>query len=325
MPPNIRDERWRGPGDLSKNVLARIATTAEQGRLLEAAVLDWTQAIRRRNDVGARANWTSRVDSRRRLRSGQTIRNGSKNDLNGDSPSLNEPKEEQIRVELIPRQPPSQSTVPEPDYAEATRTTTPKKRKLTLDAVAEEGGWKKSANGRWLIKHVRNQTIRKPVEEVGETGESSTTSQDNDEEHHTLKEPRTETSPTPISSGARLDSPPASTPLPSPGTSSSKTCAGPAFARALRELTKSFAELNDPDYLATRFCDCCRNTVTAATCSILDEIRTNGKKLDNNQKHLSGTASVPARQERPETPKRPRRWKTLFVKDVSETDESDPD
>ncbi|KAK3669172.1 hypothetical protein LTR78_010948 [Recurvomyces mirabilis] len=339
VPLSIRDERWRGPEDLSKNVLARIATTAEQGRSLEMAVRDWMQAIQRRNDVGARRE----LDIKGRVTPflvladvsipDGTVGNGRQNDRNADGVPLYEPKEERLRVELIPRQPPSRSTVPEPDYAEATLTKMPKKRKRTSDTVADEGGaavakedgWKKSGDGRWLTKRVRNQIIRKPVEEVGETRESLATSQDDEGEHHTLEEPRTATTPNPIPSTARLDSPPASTPHPSPATSSSKTCAGPAFANALRELTKSFAELNDPDYLATRFCDCCRSPVTAATYSILDEIRTNGSKLDNNQKHRFGTAIVPARQERQETPKRPRRWDTLFVTDGSETDESDPD
>lgn len=336
VPSSIRDDRWQGPEDLSKNVLARIAAIAEQGRSLENAVHDWTEAIRQRNDVGARR----RLDIKGKVTPylvladvavpDRTNRSGGK-DSRAGVVSSDEAKEERLQVELIPRQPPPDSSAPTPKYSEPARRRTPMKRKRVPDVTYEEDeeeavdgdGWKKSKDGRWLTKRIRNQLIWKPVEEIGETDDTPTTSQDEDGQESNPPRSRSQASPVLISSSERVDSPPASPPMHSPHTPDSKTCAGPTFLKILQKLIKSFSELENPDYVGTRVCDCCRDSVAAAVYSILHEARMNAGMLDAVNKHFFGTRNVPPRREQLESPRRPRRWNTLFVGDDSESEDSE--
>lgn len=333
VPTSIRDDRWRGPQDLSKNVLGRITTIAEQGRSLESAVQDWTEAIRQRNDMGARR----KLDIKGKVTPYLVLADvaiADKGNPNGRTAGLasdlasDEAREERLQAEVVPRQPLTKSAGPKPDYTETPRPKTPKKRKRVPAAVPEQDGdggpendgWEKSANGRWMTKRVRNQIIRKPVEKADEPDDVHTTSQEDDDEHHTSSRPQTEASPVFISPSTTQPSPPAPTPHRSPRTPSSKTCAGPTFVRVLRELMKSFSELDDAEYVATTFCDCCRTSVTGAVDSITHEARKNMGQLNNVSKHLFGTTRVPARSEQLVSPERPRCWDTLFVTDDSDSD-----
>lgn len=334
IPSAIRDETWRGPEDLSRNILARIAATAEDGRSLQSAVEDWEQAIQRRNDMGHRRSLgiKGRVTPFLALAdvpmpnrpTRDTGRTG-----NIDHTPSGEAKEERLQVNLIPRQPPFQPPAPPRSYSEAGRPKTPRKRKRVPGVTHDENGdgsvdgdgWKKSKDGRWLTKRMKNQFIRKPVE-ISETDGSARTSPDEDSQEGSPPRSRSQASPVLISSGERVDSPPASTPMHSPRTSDPKACAGPAFLKVLRELIKSFSELEDRHYTKTRVCDCCRDSVTATVHSILHEARTNERMLEAIGEHFFGTHNVPPRQERWESPKRPRRWDTLFVGSDSESGDS---
>lgn len=333
IPADIRDERWSGPGDLSKNILARIASTAEMGRSLQTAVSEWREAIQRRNDVGNRRNMNikGKITPFLALADVRVPQKTAECPSTIDDRPAHEMEEERLQVELIPRQPIVRSPARAPTYVETAQSKTPRKRKRASDVVSrdrgEDGvddeGWRKSKDGRWLTKRIKNQFIRKPVEEVEETESGSTLSDHDDDEEVTPSPSRTRPSPVLVSSGERADSAPTSRPVRSPPNPGSQNCAGPVFLRVIRGAIKSFTELEDPDYIKTRVCDCCRESVTATVHSILHEARTGERMLGAIGEHLFGTRHVPPRQEALESPKRPHRWNTLFVGDDSQSEDSE--
>ncbi|KAI4219550.1 MAG: hypothetical protein L6R36_008246 [Xanthoria steineri] len=335
IPHHIRDPSWRGPEELSKRMLTQIAANAKQDLGLEAAVERWTEAIQQRNDFGARRRTGTRGKVTPHLlladvaslnkapqRSGKVGRTS-------DIFFPDEAKEDRLRVELIPRRPLSKPTAPPPEYTETALSKSSKKRKRMSDVVGEENGyapanddgWVESADGRWLVKRMRNQIVRKPVEEVVETDDSPSSSPD-DENQDASTEVRTE---------AAAGIPSSALPYVSPvrqmnkrlypqDTAHPKACAGSTFATVLRKLTDEFSELEDSDYVASRFCDSCRAAVTSAVHSVLHDIRMNAEKLDAIDLHSFGETTVPARLEYSESPKRPRRRNTWIVAEDSDTD-----
>jgi len=336
IPAAIRDETWQGPEDLSKNILARIAATAEEGRSLRAAVEDWQRAIQRRNDMGNRRKLDIKGKVTPFLALADVpmpIKPTRDQGRDGGMKDPDEAKEERLQVNLIPRRPPLQSPAPMPVHAEPTRPKSPKKRKRApgvthekaKDETVDGDGWKRSRDGHWSTKRVKNQLIRKPVEEIAETDEAAPTSSDENSQESSPSRPRPQASPILISSGERPGPSRASSPTQSPLLADSKTCAGPVFRKALHELIQSFAELDDADYIRTRVCDSCRDAVTTTVHLILQQARSKAEMLATVTTHPFGTLDVPPRRGQLGSPKRLRHWETLFVVDTeSGSDSEDP-
>ena len=90
-------------------------------------------------------------------------------------------KDDRLRVELIPPLSiDNDNAHKRPEYAGKVLSKLPKRRRRASEEhpgtmeedTMDANGWTESTNGKWLTKRVKNQIIRKPVEEIAEMDSS---------------------------------------------------------------------------------------------------------------------------------------------------------
>lgn len=87
------------------------------------------------------------------------------------------PRQDRLRVELVPPQTPTSAPKSKPDWSAAKPTRPPRKRKrpqhdesvVDEDGLEDNDGWRMTANGKEMSKRVGNTLVRKPID-VSESG-----------------------------------------------------------------------------------------------------------------------------------------------------------
>jgi hypothetical protein len=256
IPTELRDPRWVRAEECSKRLLSQMTTNARRGYSLEKAIDHWTRSMQRRTDEDARREHRISLP-RSRCIILDDVRSLNERDPSDDSDTQqarqsaipDSPKDDRLRVELVPAFAPVSGLSEKPDYSAARPYKTPRKRKrnaseaAVVDSSGDEGGeggddgWRVVAGGTEMVKRVRNSLIRKPVE-IASSGPQSSD----------LPAP-TQQSATTEKDASRLSQ--ILSWSPDGGSHPSPTCDGPGVALLLRKFIDAFHDMpaldNDPN------------------------------------------------------------------------------
>jgi len=147
---SLRDPRWVRAEECSKRLLAQVIMNARRGYSLEKATDHWTQSMRRRTNESARREHRISLPRSRHiiLDDVRSLNERNPDDDSSDTTHAHQivhpgsPKDDQLRVELVPA---FTSTLPpqkKPDFSAARPSRTPRKRKQNTSeaAVVESSG-----------------------------------------------------------------------------------------------------------------------------------------------------------------------------------------
>ena len=174
---------WIRAEECSKRLLAQITLNARRGYSLEKAISHWTQSMRRRTDESARREHRIGLPRSRHtiLDDVRSLNERAPNEDSSDASQARQvtlpdsPKDDRLRVELVPA---SEGTLPpqeKPNLSAARPSRPPRNRKrntseaAVVDSSADESGqdangWRVVADGKDMVKRVKNSLVRKPVE-----------------------------------------------------------------------------------------------------------------------------------------------------------------
>jgi hypothetical protein len=332
IPHELRDPNWSRAEKCSKRVLKQMAATVRHGHNLEHAIEHWTQSMRRRTDESARRvhgiilprSPYIILDDVRSLNENSVDRSGARDAGHNDIPES--PKDDRLRVELVPPISPIQQFTKKTDYSAARPSRAPKKRKRAVpgapsaalvDSSRDEGadeadGWRVLTDGKEMVKRVRNSLVRKPVD---------ITSSD--------VQPSEDPAPTQRSSSATQEALTASRRQPRPDEQESypsPTCDGPGVALLLHKLIDAFhgmSTLDDDPKADHRCCEQCRPKVLRALKVLEDVLLPCAEDLEKVQGHRCGDGDVEASQITDISPRKRalvRKHTSLFIRDSSDED-----
>ena len=318
IPEEIRDPRWTRAEECSKRTLAQMMANAKQGYSLAGAVERWEAAMRMRTDETARRE--------RRITLPRSpyiilddVRSLNKDTRDTDRSRLDD-REDRLRVELVAPHPPADSTSSKPAQSPPARRRPKRKRKRALseehppDKATDDDGWRKSSDGRWLLKRVKNQLIRKPIDiEPDSLADKQTPPPDDPSSQLRVDEstpPPDETSPDETSTECN------------PGPPS---CDGPGIALLLAKFADLYDDMrsHDPDTvrLVQRCCDSCRSYVLRALASFKGDIMPCVEGLQRVDRHIFNRHEIPPSQDHDISPhKSPARRYSAIVVDSSDVD-----
>lgn len=329
IPQDLRDPQWMRAEECSKRLLAQVTLNARRGYSLEKAIDHWTRSMQRRTDESARREHRISLPRSRHLIL-DDVRSLNDRAPNEDSSDASQPrqvtlpdspKDDRLRVELVPA---FEGTLPlqkKPDLS-AARPSRPRKRKRntseaavvnsSADESGQEGdGWRVVADGKEMVKRVKNALVRKPVEVVS-------------------PEPRSSLGSVPPSAQRPL---PTSKTLQGVSESSqqhserpSPTCDGPAVALLLHKFIDAFHDMpsldDDPD-ADHRCCETCRPKVLKAFKVLEEVLKPCAEDLEDVEKHRYANADIDTSQISDISPiKRGmvRKHTSVFVTDSSDED-----
>ncbi|KAK0302339.1 hypothetical protein LTR01_008808, partial [Friedmanniomyces endolithicus] len=184
--------------------------------------------------------------------------------------------EDRPRVELMAPTPAPQQLTRKLDYGRQIRRRAPAKWKRSSqgggDEAPEASEWKKSVNGKWVTKLMRNQHIRKPAEDVAGSESSIEIPESERSASVAPAHDRTDASgqPAKTSSFPPTASHQEGSPASSEGRERKRECEGAAFEITLRKLITLFNELDKPTYAAKRCCTSCCVPITQ-TVRVLED------------------------------------------------------
>jgi hypothetical protein len=339
IPADMKDPTWTRACDCSHQLLRLVAANAKQGLTFRDACRGWAESISRRRDERVRKEMRMRCP-----RSPFIIPEDVRSLNNIVDPAQqgrrttevfypNEPAEDQLKVELVP---PSAKR----NYSEFGPTRGCKRKRqgngqcgdrvvdvnpeVTSETGATNDGWRPSKNGKWLLKRVGKQMLRKPVESGDERTDASM-----------RRDPSTES----VSSlGGSVASSRDGTPdgnrelqvvmcsLPKPATDGTETglsptekptdkskCEGRRVAALLRHLVDALstetAETPSMVEIAGRCCDTCRTDVAKLDGLVGDFTRI-ARSLESVSQHRLAGVDIGWSQPpgvAPSTPHRERR------------------
>lgn len=189
IPDELRDPRWVRPQECSKRLLGQMTINVRRGYSLDNAIELWTASMHRRTNESARREHGITLprspyiilDDVRSLNQKQQA------DADTQIEEPESPRQDRLRVELVPPQTPTSAPKSKPDWSAAKPTRPSRKRKrprhdepvVDGDGPEENDGWRVSDNGKEMSKRVGNTLVRKPIEpiEVSESGTPASTEQ----------------------------------------------------------------------------------------------------------------------------------------------------
>jgi hypothetical protein len=325
IPQDMRHPTWVRPEECPKRILTQMVANTKQGLALEVAVEGWAESIQRRNDYGARKTYGIKSKATPYIiPSDVATLNTIVNDegqarRTSDRFFPDEAKEDRLRVELVPPPSTSKNVATPPTYAEGSRPRNRTKKRPVREEEQEEDavneGWRESADGKAMIKRVRNHLIRKPIEdlheEIPETSNSQPSSPEESQRHFSsqiLSEPSPPRDPVPPSNEQHVHPRP-------------RECEGPALGAGVLKLINLFSELDNPTYTASRCCDQCRAHVQQVVHCFRVDLKSTADTLANVSTHTFGGDEVSSTQDHGISPYKPqRRRNQLVLSDDSDAD-----
>ena len=229
IPEHIRDPRWIRPEECSKRTLMQMVQNARRGYSIDESVQHWTAAMKLRTDEETRKQrhiTSTRVpyiildDVRSLNKAG-----GGGNDIQTDAVTPRDDYEDRLKVELVtPAAAPSKSK----------RKRCERQLRMSSEDEEDEGAWRVSADGKAMIKRVKNQIVRKPIEDAVPSQDS-----------HTLQADRSTSSSSPAPDHREH-------------SSTSPPCPGTRIARLLDKFVGLYDDIrsHDPDIVRVAG-DCC--------------------------------------------------------------------
>jgi hypothetical protein len=323
IPQDLRDPRWMRAEECSKRLLAQVTLNARRGYSLEKAIDHWTQSMRRRTDEGARREHRISLPRSRHVIL-DDVRSLNERDPNEDSSSASDarhitlpdsPKDDRLRVELVTA---FEGTLPpqkKSDFSAARPSRPPKKRRrntseaAVVDSSGDDGGqeadgWRVVADGKEMVKRVKNSLLRKPVEIIS-------------------SEPQLPGGSVPPSAQRPQDVSKASerqSGHPSP------TCDGPAVALLLHKFIDAFHDMpsldNDPE-ADHRCCETCRPKVLRAFKVLEEVLKPCAEDLEDVETHRYANTDINTSQISDISPLKQalvRKHTSVFITDSSDED-----
>jgi hypothetical protein len=330
IPQDLRDPRWMRAEECSKRLLAQVTLNARRGYSLDKAIDHWTQSMRRRTDEGARREHRislprSRhiiLDDVRSLNERVPDEDSSDTSRARHATLPDSPKDDRLRVELWPA---FEGTLPpqkKPDFSTARPSRPPRKRKRKASEAAvinssgdESGqdadGWRVVADGKEMVKRVKNSLVRKPIEVTSSEPQPSAGSV-----------PPSAQQPLPASKApqgvSEASQRRSERPLP--------TCDGLAVALLLHKFIDAFHDMpsldNDPK-ADHRCCETCRPKVLKAFKVLEEVLKPCAEDLEDVGNHRYANADIDTSQISDISPLKHglvRKHTSVFVTDSSDED-----
>jgi hypothetical protein len=323
VPRELRDPRWMRAEECSKRLLAQITLNARHGYSFEKAIDHWTQSMRRRTDESARREHRINLPRSRHiiLDDVRSLNERGPNEGSPESPHPphvtlpDSPRDDRLRVELVPAFEGILPLQKKPDFSAARPSRPPRKRKrnaseaAVVDSSGDEGeqesdGWRVVADGKEMVKRVKNSLVRKPVE-------------------ITSSEPQLSGGSVPPSAQKLQDVSRASkgqSKRPSP------TCDGLAVALLLHKFIDAFHDMpsldDDPD-ADHRCCETCRPKVLKAFKVLEEVLKPCAEDLEDVEKHRYANADIDTSQISDISPLKRglvRKHTSVFITDSSDED-----
>lgn len=292
IPQDLRDPRWMRAEECSKRLLAQVTLNARRGYSLDKAIDHWTQSMRRRTDESARREHRISLPRSRHiiLDDVRSLNEKVPNEDSSDASQVRQvtlpdsPKDDRLRVELVPA---FEGTLPpqkKPNLS-AARPSRPRKRKRNASEVAvvdssadesgQEGdGWRVVADGKEMVKRVKNALVRKPVEVTSSQPQSSVGGIPPSAQKVSQASQRRPEHPSP-------------------------TCDGPAVALLLHKFIDAFHDMpsldDDPD-ADHRCCETCRPKVLKAFKVLEEVLKPCAEDLEDVEKHRYANADIDTSQ-----------------------------
>lgn len=318
IPQDLRDPRWMRAEECSKRLLAQITLTARRGYSLEKAIDHWTQSIRRRTDESARREHRISLPRSRHiiLDDVRSLNERGPNEGSSGSPHAlhvtlpDSPKDDRLRVELVTAFDGALPPQKKPDFPAARPSRPPKKRKkntseeAVVDSSGDEGaqeadGWRVVADGKEMVKRVKNSLLRKPVE---------------------IAPPDLQLSGGSVPPSAQRSASQQHSKRPSP------TCDGPAVALLLHKFIDAFQDMpsldNDPE-ADHRCCETCRPKVLKAFKVLEEVLKPCAEDLEDVDTHRCANTDIETSQVSDISPLKHalvRKHTSVFVTDSSDED-----
>jgi hypothetical protein len=297
IPQELRDPRWVRAEECSKRLLAQVTMNARRGYSLEKAIDHWTQSMRRRTDESARREHRISLPRSRHiiLDDVRSLNERNPDDDSSDTTHARQvvlpdsPKDDRLRVELVPA---FASTLPpqkKPDFSAARPSRASRKRKQNTSEAAvvessgdesgrEGDGWRVVSGGKEMVKRVKNSLVRKPVEITPAEPQSSG--------HDSAPMQLSTTTSIPEISQRQSERP-------------FRTCDGPAVALLLHKFIDAFRDMpaldSDPD-ANHRCCETCRPKALRAFKILEEVLLPCAGDLEEVESHRYGDADVETSQ-----------------------------
>lgn len=317
IPNELRDPRWVRPEECSKRLLGQMTLNVRRGYSLENAIELWTASMQRRTSESARREHKITLPRSPYiiLDDVRSLNQTRRPDADAQIEEPESPRQDRLRVELVPPHSPSSAPKSKPDWSATKPTRPPRKRKrprndelvVDEDGVEDNDGWRVTANGKEMSKRVGNTLVRKPVDavDVSESGTPPLTQQP-----HQRSSPDTQ--------------PPSAQPQRLAPVARMRPCDGPSVALFLRKLVDTFREMpaldNDPN-AAHGCCETCRPKSLRAFKILEQALLPCAEELENVDAHVFGGESVPTSQITDVSPpKKPlqREHTSLFIESSSD-------
>jgi len=318
IPQDLRDPRWMRAEECSKRLLAQITLSARRGYSLEKAIDHWTQSMRRRTDEGARREHRISLPRSRHiiLDDVRSLNERGPNEGSSEGPHTprvtlpDSPKDDRLRVELVTAFDGALPPQKKPDFSAARPSRPPKKRKkntseaAVVESSGDEGGqeadgWRVVADGKEMVKRVKNSLLRKPVEIAS-------------------SEPQLSGGSVPPSAQRPASQQHSKRPSP--------TCDGPAVALLLHKFIDAFHDMpsldNDPE-ADHRCCETCRPKVLKAFKVLEEVLKPCAEDLEDVEKHRYANADIDTSQISDISPLKHglvRKHTSVFITDSSDED-----
>ena len=323
IPQDLRDPRWMRAEECSKRLLAQVTLNARRGYSLEKAIGHWTQSMRCRTDESARREHRISLPRSRHiiLDDVRSLNEKVPNEDSSDASQVRQvtlpdsPKDDRLRVELVTG---FEGTLPsqkKPGLSAARPPRPPRKRKrnaseaAVVDSSGDEGeqegdGWRVVADGKEMVKRVKNSLVRKPVEIMSSGPQLSSGSV-----------PPSAQKPQDVSRASKGQSK-----HPSP------TCDGPAVALLLHKFIDAFHDMpsldEDPE-ADHRCCETCRPKVLKAFKVLEEVLKPCAEDLEDVETHRCANADIDTSQISDISPLKRglvRKHTSVFITDSSDED-----
>jgi hypothetical protein len=330
IPTELCDPRWVRAEECSKRLLSQMTTNARRGYSLEKAIDHWTRSIQRRTDEDARREHRISLPRSHYIIL-DDVRSLNERDPSDDSDTQDarqsaipdSPKDDRLRVELVPAFVPISPLSNKPDYSAARPYKTPRKRKRNVSEAAvvnllgdeggeadDDDGWRVVTAGTEMVKRVRNSLIRKPVEITSSGSQPSDPPAPMQQSATTDKD---------LSKLSQIHSE-----SPHGEAYHLPTCDGPGVALLLHKFIDAFHDipaLDDDPNADHRCCDLCRPKALRAFKILENVLLPCAKDLEMIQSHHYGDGNVEASQIGGISPPkrgRVRKHPSLFIEDSSD-------